>query len=99
MIENLNIENYNEFCKNDAIVVFYTRWCPVCKMLLFKLEEYSDENPNVKIGKFDVSSANLDEFRINVKNVPLTIIYKDEKITDRFNGMFEIEDLEEIISH
>ncbi|MGM9899006.1 MAG: thioredoxin family protein [Bacilli bacterium] len=99
MIKELDLKLFNEWCLGDSVIVIYTRWCPVCKMLLFKLEEYSDEHPEIRIGKFEVSDHNLAEIGINSQNVPLTIINRANKPQEKIKGMFDLEDLEEIISH
>ena len=99
MIKELDLKLFNEWCLDDSIIVMYTRWCPVCKMLLFKLEEYSDEHPELKIGKLEVSDYNLPQIGINSQNVPITVINRINKPQERIKGMFELDDLEEIISH
>ncbi len=99
MIKELDLNTFKEYCQLDSIIVLYTKWCPICKMLLFKLEEFGDEHPEIALGKLDVSNIQMDEYKISTKNVPLTIINKDGKITEKIRGMIDLGDLEEIISH
>lgn len=99
MIKLLDMNSFKEMCMEDSIIVLYTRWCPICKLLLFKLEEYSELNPHVLIGKLEISNLDMNEYQIDTKNIPLTIINRKGKVVDKFQGMFEVEDLEEILSH
>lgn len=95
---NLNEQTSEEVNINNGIVVFYTKWCPICKMLLFKFEELLDDYPEMHIYKVDTSISDNLPLGVSTKTVPTTLLYIEGKITEKYQGMLSDDDFDEIIN-
>lgn len=95
---NLNEQTLEEVNINNGIVVFYTKWCPICKMLLFKFEELLDDYPEMHIYKVDTSISDNLPLGVSTKTVPTTLLYIECKITEKYQGMLSDDDFDEIIN-
>lgn len=97
MNEINNFKEFKEFIKNDkSVIIFYTKWCPICKMLIFTLEEYLEEHPELSIAKVCYSDAVDVVSEVNVKFAPTTLFYNSGNLVEKRQGMLEWEDLDEI---
>ncbi|MDD7314974.1 MAG: thioredoxin family protein [Bacilli bacterium] len=95
---NLNEQTSEKVNINNGIVVFYTKWCPICKMLLFKFEELLDDYPEMHIYKVDTSISDNLPLGVSTKTVPTTLLYIEGKITEKYQGMLSDDDFDEIIN-
>lgn len=69
---------------------FGADWCPSCKTLTKMLAEREYEEVDIE--------KDMDEARkLNIKQLPTTIFYKDEEIVERITGLFSAEKFDEII--
>ena len=51
-IISLNNNNYDEIIKEGKVLVdFYAKWCGPCKMLAPVLEQFANENDDIKNSK------------------------------------------------
>lgn len=98
MEEICTIEDYKNFIQNkEAIVIFYTKWCPVCKMLVFEMEEYLAKHPEISIKRINSSEYPEIAKQLGIFSVPTTLFYNRGKILEKRQGMIDLEDFEEII--
>lgn len=72
--------------KGVTLIDFYASWCGPCKMLMPKLEEISEEFPEVIFYKMNVdeNSDIVDKFLL--RGVPTVIIFKDGIEIERIVG-------------
>lgn len=79
------------------VLVFYTKWCPTCKMVGMTLEEYEEEHDDVFIIEIDAEDNKELANIYNVRSAPtLIFFYKGEK-RSVYQGFLDIEELEKII--
>lgn len=85
MIIHINKDNFKEVISNNPkiIVDFWAPWCNPCRMLGSVLEGLEDE---LVIGKVNVDEEMELSTIFNVTNIPLLIMFKDGKPTNKIVG-------------
>lgn len=96
-INELNLNEWEKIINGQVIIVFYTKWCPICKMLLFKLEEIFEEI-DIAIYKIDASSLNEKISDVNKMAVPQVILYQNSHMIKKYQGMLDEDEFDEIIN-
>jgi thioredoxin len=92
----ISLEQYNAMI-NDSIPVlvdFYAPWCGPCRKLAPILEEIKNEN----VGKVKVIRINIEENvelaqKMNVSELPVIIVYRNNKLQNRKNTLLTKEEL------
>ena len=87
-MENITGEQLNQLLKNNETVLvdFFATWCGPCKQLLPRLENMSNEYPNVKFVSIDVDQNTDEAVKLNIRSVPTVIIFKGEHEVTRASG-------------
>jgi thiol-disulfide isomerase/thioredoxin len=102
MIIDLTIENYQEFTKEDKILIFdyYTPDCGPCKAMLPILDslekKYTDK---IIIIKVNASNADFQDlvFDNGIRAVPTFLIMKGAKVIEKITGSTVSAKFEKII--
>lgn len=89
-------EQYDEFIKNNVIVKFSADWCSPCRLLgknIISLDETKINN--VLFGEVNVDDEFADEITssLGIRNIPVTIFFKDGKEIKRLVGLKTTQDL------
>lgn len=96
MKEINSLSEYNELIKDDFVwVMFYTKWCPLCKKMKFSLYELNENIPNSLFYMVDISEESEIGNEFKIKSTPTLLIYKQGKLVDKIEGLLEYEELEE----
>jgi thioredoxin 1 len=84
MLEYINSKDeWNEMArqhqelKNIIVVCFGAEWCGPCKALQPKLNDLSNNYPNIKFIKVDIEKCPEVADKFNIASVPTTLILKD----------------------
>ena len=78
----------NEVLKSDkpVLVDFYADWCTPCHMVSPIIEQVSEENGDIKVGKVNVDEQPEIASMFGVMNIPTFIMFKEGKAVDRVMG-------------
>lgn len=80
-----------------VVIDFYATWCGPCKMYTPIVEEFAQENQDIKVVKIDIDESQDIAFEYNVMSIPTTIIIKDGKEVDRAVGVISKDVLSQMI--
>ena len=85
---NVTESNLEEIKAKDKTVLldFYAEWCVPCKRLGPVLDDISEENPDIIIGKINVENEPDIANKFGVMSVPTLIVLKDGDETDKAVG-------------
>jgi thioredoxin 1 len=70
-----------------SVVDFWAPWCGPCKILGPIIEQLSNENKGITIGKVNVDENSIKAAGFGIRGIPTTIFFKNGKETDRMVGM------------
>lgn len=85
-ITDQNINDVLE--KNDLVVIdFWAAWCGPCRMLGPIIDELSNENTDVVVGKLDVTNNQETAQDYGVTSIPSIIFIKNGKEVERVRGV------------
>ena len=87
-IIHINKDNFKEVIEQNEVVVldFYANWCGPCRMLAQVLEEVSEGNPNLVIGKINVDEEGELAQSFSIRSIPQLYISKNGKIVKNISG-------------
>lgn len=87
-IVHINKENFKSILESNEIVVldFYANWCGPCRMLGQVLEEITETNPELIIGKINVDEEGELAQSFNIRSIPQLYISKNGKIVKNISG-------------
>jgi thioredoxin 1 len=101
-ITELNNTNYNDFIKNDVVLVdIWAQWCGPCKQISPIVDEISiDFKDRVFVGKLDADADDNKEIlaELGVRNIPTILIFKNGVIVDKSVGMVSKTALEDLLN-
>lgn len=98
MVNKFTTQNFEKEVKkyNGTVLVdFYADWCGPCRMMSPVVEEISNENPNVKVGKVNCDEEMELAAEFGVMSIPTLIIFKNGEIAKTFVGVTPKEEIEE----
>lgn len=99
MVLEVTDSTLEEVLKTDKVVLvdFWAEWCGPCRMYGPILEQFSEENPDVIIGKVNVDENSEISAKFGIRNIPTTIVFKDGEPINRLPGVLQKQKLEEIV--
>jgi thioredoxin 1 len=83
-------------CDQLVLVEFFATWCGPCRASLPILDEFANENPNIKVVTVDVDASPDLASSYDVKHLPTLLVFKGGLVFSRVIGaitLYEIEDL------
>lgn len=88
-------EQYDEFIKNNVIVKFGADWCGPCRLLEKNIVNLDETKFDVSFGEVNVDDDFADEITssLGIRNIPVTIFFKDGKEIKRLVGLKTVQDL------
>ena len=88
MIIHVNKDNFDEVISKYPTVVldFYAHWCGPCRMLGEVLEELSETNPELVIGKINCDEEGELAQAFKIRSIPQLYIVKDGKVVQNISG-------------
>lgn len=95
-------ENFEETVgksEKPILVDFWAEWCGPCRMVGPVLEEISEENDAVVIGKLNVDEEQELAQEFGVMSIPTMILFKEGKAVSQIIGVQPKEALEEFIDN
>lgn len=96
----VNSENFeDEVLKSEKTVLidFYADWCGPCKMLSPIVEQFANENDNVKVVKIDVDAEQDLAIQYGVMSIPTLVVVKNRQEVNRVVGLVSKGQIEEIV--
>lgn len=100
MREIKTIDEFNEMIKEtNCCFLFYTKWCPICKMLIIAIDEYEEEMTDVNFVKVCITDSIELSAYLKVNSAPTTLFYQNGKLIDKVHGMFDLDTIKEIFYH
>jgi|DEB19_MinimDraft_2_1074335.scaffolds.fasta_scaffold04517_4 thioredoxin 1 len=99
-ITELNSENYNEFVKNEYVLVdVWATWCGPCRQISPIVDQISsDFQGRLSVGKLDADANREIVAELGVRNIPTLIIFKNGEVLEKSSGMTTLEKLTELIN-
>jgi thioredoxin 1 len=80
-----------------VLIDFYAEWCGPCRMYGPILDEFSNENPDVIIGKVNVDNNDSIAANYGIRSIPTTIIFKNGEVVNRVSGVITKDKLIELV--
>jgi thioredoxin 1 len=81
--------NIGEILENNKITVidFWAEWCGPCQILGPIIDELSNENIDIAIGKVNVDNNSVVASEYGIKSIPTLLFFKNGQIVDKVIGM------------
>jgi thioredoxin len=100
---NLDItdEQVGEVLSEGGIMILdcWAPWCGPCKMYGPIVEEFSSDNPDVKVHKLNVDENPLTASKHGIRSIPTTIIFKDGQLITKVPGVIQKTKLQEFVDN
>lgn len=80
MLTKLSKENFEQEVlqsKEKVLVDFYADWCTPCQMLMPKVEEFAEENPNQKVFKVNIDDDMELAQQYGILTIPTLMIFEN----------------------
>jgi thioredoxin 1 len=80
-----------------VLIDFYAEWCGPCRMYGPILDGFSNENPDIIIGKVNVDNNDDIAAKYGIRGIPTTIIFKNGEVVNRVSGVILKDKLIELV--
>ena len=89
MALELNNSNFAESLTNNSVTLvdFWAPWCGPCKMLGPVIDQLSDENTDVTVGKVNVDENTELAIQYGIRGIPTMLFFKDGEIAEKIVGV------------
>ena len=97
VIEGKN-DNFNDLIEKGRVLVdFNADWCGPCQMLKPTIEEFADENDEVKVVSVNIDDEDLLAEKYSVSSIPCLVYFKDGKEVERSVGLVPKDRIESLV--
>lgn len=89
-IEHVHAGNFTKKVlrsESPVIVDFYADWCRPCRALAPVLEEFAQENADVKIVKVNVDDSPELAARYQIQSIPCLLVFWEGRLIDQRTGL------------
>jgi len=100
MVKTITAENFEqEVMQNEKTVVldFWASWCGPCRMFAPTVEKFSEDNPDVFVGKVNIDEEETLRARFGVMQVPTLVIIKGGEVVKKHAGVIKQAEIESMI--
>ena len=100
MVLEVTDSTLEEVLKTDKVVLvdFWAEWCGPCGMYGPILEQFSNDNPDIVIGKVNVDDNSEISAKYGIRSIPTTIVFKDGEAVNRTAGIVQKDKLSELVN-
>jgi len=70
-----------------VLLDFWASWCMPCRMLSPLVDEISDENDGVKVGKINIDEQRELAAAFSVMSIPTLVVMRDGKVVNQSVGV------------
>ncbi len=100
-VTELNSENFDDRIKKGVVIVdIKAEWCSPCKALSPILDQVAGElGDKVLVGKLDADQNGDLCQRLEVRNIPTLLFYKDGELKERTVGMKQKKEILNIVNN
>ena len=101
MVEQINIQKFDELLKGDKPVVcdFFATWCGPCKMLAPVMDEVSETYADKAIFvKVDIDKNMELAARYGIMSIPLVGVFKGGELSEKSLGYMTKDETEEFLA-
>ena len=87
--------NFNEILDSGKTVLldFYAEWCGPCKMVSPIVDQISEENPDIIVGKIDVDDQQEIAEKYGIMSIPTLVVIKNGEVANKGTGVLPKEKL------
>lgn len=88
MAEKITTSNFSEKVGDSgvAVVDFWAAWCGPCRMVGPVIDQLSDENEDVMIGKVNIDENPDLAVKYGIRSIPTVLFIKDGEVVDKLVG-------------
>ena len=81
--------NFNEILDSGKTVLldFYAEWCGPCKMVSPIVDQISEENPDIIVGKIDVDDQQEIAEKYGILSIPTLVVIKNGEVANKGTGV------------
>lgn len=76
-----------------VLVDFYADWCGPCQMLAPIIEDISDSDMGIKVGKVNVDEQMPLALQYGARSIPLLILFKNGQVAGKALGYHDKEEI------
>lgn len=80
-----------------VLLDFWASWCGPCRMLSPIIDEFAEENPDIKVGKVNVDEESDLAREYRIRTIPTLVVIKDGKEDARISGVISKEEIAELV--
>ena len=96
---NVTANNFTEVTGTGKILLdFYADWCAPCRRLSPRVERFSEEYPDIKVGKINIDSEMELAMKFGVMSIPTLVVLRDGNLGTKSVGEIEYEKLVSIVA-
>ena len=93
-----NNDNFDSLIESGRVLVdFNADWCGPCQMLKPTIEEYAEEQDDVKVISVNIDDEDLLAEKYGITSIPCLIYFKDGKEVDRSVGLVPKDRIESLV--
>lgn len=82
--------------EKTVLIDFWAEWCGPCKMLSPVVDEFADENENIKVCKINVDEEPELASDFGVMSIPTLVVIKEGKTVNTSVGVIPKDDIKEL---
>ena len=81
--------NFNEILDSGKTVLldFYAEWCGPCKMVSPIVDQISEKNPDIIVGKIDVDDQQEIAEKYGIMSIPTLVVLKNGEVANKGTGV------------
>jgi len=93
--DSISEKSLDSLIKNNTNTLIYisTKWCSPCKKMEPIIDKLVDNNSSLKVIKIDLDANNYAQERFDVKSLPAFVLYENNSVVWRKNGIIAYDDL------